>query len=121
MELGGNNAIIISNHADLDIAIPAIVFGAVGTTGQRCTSTRRLIIHEDVYENVRDRLIRAYEQVAQKIGNPLDEGTLVGPMVDPGAALLFTEALEKVKDEGGRIFVGAIGLKIQSHIGLRSI
>ncbi len=116
MELGGNNAIIISNHADLDIAIPAIVFGAVGTTGQRCTSTRRLIIHEDVYENVRDRLIRAYEQVAQKIGNPLDEGTLVGPMVDPGAALLFTEALEKVKDEGGRILFGGEILKGKEFI-----
>ena len=116
MELGGNNAIIISNHADLDIAIPAIVFGAVGTTGQRCTSTRRLIIHEDVYENVRDRLIRAYEQVAQKIGNPLDEGTLVGPMVDPGAALLFTEALGKVKDEGGRILFGGEILKGKEFI-----
>jgi len=116
MELGGNNAIIISNHADLDIAIPAIVFGAVGTTGQRCTSTRRLIIHEDVYENVRDRLIRAYEQVAQKIGNPLDEGTLVGPMVDPGAALLFVEALGKVKDEGGRILFGGEILKGKKFI-----
>ena len=116
MELGGNNAIIISNHADLDIAIPAIVFGAVGTTGQRCTSTRRLIIHEDVYENVRDRLIRAYEQVAQKIGNPLDEGTLVGPMVDPGATLLFMEALGKVKDEGGRILFGGEILKGEEYI-----
>jgi aldehyde dehydrogenase (NAD+) len=116
MELGGNNAIIISNHADLDIAIPAIVFSAVGTTGQRCTSTRRLIIHEDVYENVRDRLIRAYEQVAQKIGNPLDEGTLVGPMVDPGAALLFVEALGKVKDEGGRILFGGEILKGKEFI-----
>ena len=111
MELGGNNAIIISKHADLDIAIPAIVFGAVGTTGQRCTSTRRLIIHEDIYENVRDRLIRAYEQVAQKIGNPLDEGILVGPMVDPGATILFMEALGKVKDEGGRILFGGQILK----------
>ncbi|MEE9463243.1 MAG: aldehyde dehydrogenase family protein [Bacteroidales bacterium] len=111
MELGGNNAIIISNHADLDIAIPAIVFGAVGTTGQRCTSTRRLIIHEDVYENVRDKLIRAYEQVAHKIGNPLDEGILVGPMVDPGATIQFTEAIGKVKDAGGRILFGGEILK----------
>jgi aldehyde dehydrogenase (NAD+) len=106
MELGGNNAIIVSNHADLDIAIPAIVFGAVGTTGQRCTSTRRLIIHEDIYDGVRDRLIKAYEQVAKKIGNPLDERTLVGPMVDPGATLLFAEAIGKVKDEGGKIIFG---------------
>jgi aldehyde dehydrogenase (NAD+) len=111
MELGGNNAIIISNQSDLDLAIPAIVFGAVGTTGQRCTSTRRLIIHEDVYEIVRDRLIGAYEQVAHKIGNPLDENTLVGPMVDPGATILFMEALGKVKDEGGRIIFGGKILK----------
>ncbi|KPL08992.1 MAG: aldehyde dehydrogenase [Bacteroides sp. SM23_62] len=111
MELGGNNAIIVSNHADLDMAIPAIVFGAVGTTGQRCTSTRRLIIQEEVYDNVRDRLIKAYEQVAQKIGNPLDENTLVGPMVDPGATILFTEAIGKVKDEGGRILFGGKMLK----------
>jgi aldehyde dehydrogenase (NAD+) len=111
MELGGNNAIIVSNNADLDLAIPAIVFGAVGTTGQRCTSTRRLIIHEDIYDNVRDRLIKAYEQVAKKIGNPLDENTLVGPMVDPGATLLFAEALGKVKDEGGKILFGGEILK----------
>jgi aldehyde dehydrogenase (NAD+) len=87
------------------------VFGAVGTTGQRCTSTRRLIIHEDIYDNVRDRLIKAYEQVAKKIGNPLDENTLVGPMVDPGATLLFAEALGKVKDEGGKILFGGEILK----------
>ena len=111
MELGGNTAIIVSQHADLDMAIPAIVFGAVGTTGQRCTSTRRLIIHEDIYEQVRDRLLRAYEQVSQRIGNPLDEGVLVGPMVDPGAAILFMEAIGKVKDEGGRILFGGRILK----------
>lgn len=116
MELGGNNAIIISKHADLGIAIPAIVFGAVGTTGQRCTSTRRLIIHEDIYEDVRDRLIGVYEQVTQKIGNPLDEGILVGPMVDPGAAILFMEALGKVKDEGGRILFGGEILKGKEYI-----
>jgi aldehyde dehydrogenase (NAD+) len=111
MELGGNNAIIVSQHADLDMAIPAIVFGAVGTTGQRCTSTRRLIIQEDIYDNVCERLVKAYEQVAKKIGNPLDENTLVGPMVDPGATLLFMEALGEVKDEGGRILFGGEILK----------
>jgi aldehyde dehydrogenase (NAD+) len=111
MELGGNNAVIVSRHADLDMAIPAIVFGAVGTTGQRCTSTRRLIIHEDVYDRVRDGLIRAYEQVSQNIGNPLDEGVLVGPMVDPGATLLFMEAIGKVRDQGGKILFGGKILK----------
>ncbi len=111
MELGGNNAVIVSHHADLDMAIPAIVFGAVGTTGQRCTSTRRLIIHEDIYDDVRGRLVKAYEQVAERIGNPLDENILVGPMIDPGAAILFLEAIGKVKDEGGKILFGGEILK----------
>jgi len=106
MELGGNNAIIISDKADLDIAIPAIVFGSVGTTGQRCTSTRRLIIHEDVYETVKNRLISAYKQVAKKVGNPLDENVIVGPMIDTGAVMMFTEAIDKVKELGGKILFG---------------
>ena len=91
MELGGNNALIVSEHADLDLAIPAIVFGAVGTAGQRCTSTRRVIIHEKVYDEVKARLVKAYEQVSQRIGNPLDEKILVGPLVDTGAVELFTQ------------------------------
>jgi aldehyde dehydrogenase (NAD+) len=106
MELGGNNAIIVSDKADLDIAIPAIVFGSVGTTGQRCTSTRRLIIHEDVYDQVRDKLVSAYKQVAKKIGNPLDQNVLVGPMVDQGAVTMYTEAIDKVKESGGTILYG---------------
>ncbi len=106
MELGGNNAIIISDKADLDIAIPAIVFGSVGTTGQRCTSTRRLIIHEDVYDIVKDRLVSAYKQVAKKIGNPLDENVLVGPMIDTGAVTMYTEAIEQVNKHGGKILFG---------------
>jgi len=106
MELGGNNAIIISDKADLEIAIPAIVFGSVGTTGQRCTSTRRLIIHEDVYELVRERLINAYKQVSKKIGNPLDENVLVGPMIDTAAVTMFTEAIDKVREHGGTILFG---------------
>jgi aldehyde dehydrogenase (NAD+) len=106
MELGGNNALIVSEHADLDLAIPAIVFGAVGTAGQRCTSTRRVIIHEKVYEEVKARLVKAYKQVVSRIGNPLDEKILVGPLVDTGAADLFTAALSKVKQEGGTILFG---------------
>jgi len=106
MELGGNNAIIISDTADLDMAIPAIVFGAVGTAGQRCTSTRRLIIHEKIYEEVKQRLARAYKQVAGRIGNPLDEKVLVGPMIDKGAVSLFTDAIQAVKDAGGKIVFG---------------
>jgi aldehyde dehydrogenase (NAD+) len=106
MELGGNNAIIVSLEADLDMAIPAIVFGAVGTTGQRCTSTRRLIIHAGVYEQVKGRLINAYKQVVKKIGNPLDPEVLVGPMIDTGAVTMFSESIEKVKTHGGKILFG---------------
>ena len=106
MELGGNNAVIISEHADLDMAIPAIVFGAVGTAGQRCTSTRRVIIHESVYEQVKARLVKAYQQVASRIGNPLDEKVLVGPLVDQLAVDLFTDAIKKVIEDGGKILFG---------------
>ena len=106
MELGGNNALIVSEHADLDLAIPAIVFGAVGTAGQRCTSTRRVIIHEKVYKEVKSRLVKVYQQVSGRIGNPLDEQMLVGPLVDTGAVDLFTSAIEKVKQEGGKILFG---------------
>lgn len=106
MELGGNNALIVSESADLDMAIPAIVFGAVGTAGQRCTSTRRVIIQEKVYNEVTARLVKAYKQVSTRIGNPLDEQVLVGPVVDTLAVDLFTAAIEQVKKEGGKILFG---------------
>ncbi|MFO7880244.1 MAG: L-piperidine-6-carboxylate dehydrogenase [Bacteroidota bacterium] len=106
LELGGNNAIIVTPSADLDLAIPAIVFGSVGTAGQRCTSTRRLIIHEDIYEDVKNRLMNAYKQVEGKIGNPLDENTLVGPLIDNGSVEDFKFALKEVEREGGKIIFG---------------
>ena len=105
-ELGGNNAIIVSKHADVDLAIPAIVFGAVGTAGQRCTSTRRLIIHEDIYEEVKKRLLNAYKQVSERIGNPLDPKMLVGPLIDTKAVRIFSNAIEEIKKEGGRVIFG---------------
>jgi len=111
MELGGNNALVVSEHADLDLAIPAIVFGAVGTAGQRCTSTRRVIIHEKVYDEIKTRLVKAYEQISQRIGNPLNEKILVGPVVDTGAVKLLTDALDRVKEEGGTILFGGDVLK----------
>jgi aldehyde dehydrogenase (NAD+) len=104
LELGGNNAIIITPDADLDMALRAVVFGAVGTAGQRCTSTRRLIIHESVYESFKERLINAYRHV--RIGNPLDPSTLVGPLIDKGAVKDFFHAIEEVKKEGGKIVYG---------------
>ena len=115
MELGGNNSIIVSRHADLDIAIPSIVFGSVGTTGQRCTSTRRLIIQEEVYDEVIKRLLTAYRQIAGKIGNPLDEEILVGPMIDRDAVRVFTEAIEKVGAQGGKILFGGDVLEGQPY------
>jgi aldehyde dehydrogenase (NAD+) len=103
LELGGNNAIIITENADLDIAIRGALFGAVGTAGQRCTTTRRLIVHANVYEEVRSRLVNAYGQLA--IGNPLDPGNHVGPLIDKQAVKLYGDALRKVKKEGGNILV----------------
>jgi aldehyde dehydrogenase (NAD+) len=104
LELGGNNAIILTPHANLSIALPGIVFGAVGTAGQRCTSTRRLIVHDSIYDKVRKSLIDAYGGL--KIGNPLDESNHVGPLIDTGAVEDFLGAIAKVKEEGGNLICG---------------
>jgi aldehyde dehydrogenase (NAD+) len=103
LELGGNNAIIITENADLNMSIVGAVFGAVGTAGQRCTSTRRLIIHESVYQKVKDSLVKAYGQL--KIGDPLDEKNHVGPLIDKEAVKNYLNALERVISEGGKIIV----------------
>lgn len=103
LELGGNNAIIITENADIDIAVRGALFGAVGTAGQRCTTTRRLIIHEDVYEEVKERLVNAYGQL--NIGNPLDPSNHVGPLIDRQAVKSYLDALRKVKKQGGHILV----------------
>ncbi|PTN09901.1 aldehyde dehydrogenase family protein [Mangrovibacterium marinum] len=104
LELGGNNAIIVTPNADLEMAMRAIVFGAVGTCGQRCTSTRRIIVHESVYQPLKEKLVSVYQSV--KIGNPLDPTTLVGPLIDKGAVATYLSAIEKVKAEGGTILCG---------------
>ncbi len=103
LELGGNNAIIITPTADLKVVVPGAVFGAVGTAGQRCTSTRRLIIHEDVYDTVRDAIVKAYGQL--KIGNPLDIANHVGPLIDKDAVAAYENALKQVVAEGGKLLV----------------
>ena len=103
LELGGNNAIIITPSADMDLVLTGALFGAVGTCGQRCTSTRRLIIHESRYEEVRDKLAAAYGQLA--IGDPLDEGNHVGPLIDTAAVDAYLRAIEGIKAEGGRMVV----------------
>jgi aldehyde dehydrogenase (NAD+) len=104
MELGGNNAIVLTEHADLKLAIPSIVFGAVGTAGQRCTSTRRLIVHTDLFDQVKDALVRAYDSL--KIGNPLDESNHVGPLIDREAVKQFSAALDQVRRQGGELLYG---------------
>ena len=104
LELGGNNAIILTPKADLKMALPAIVFGAVGTAGQRCTSTRRLIIHDSIYAKVKDVIVKAYKGL--KVGDPLDENNHVGPLIDKNAVTDFTLALEKVVKEGGTVVYG---------------
>jgi aldehyde dehydrogenase (NAD+) len=103
LELGGNNAIIISKNADLNIAMTAATFGAVGTAGQRCTTTRRLIIHEKIYNKFKDKLAHAYKQL--KIGNPLNEKNHVGPLIDKDAVDMYLAAIEKCKAEGGKFLV----------------
>ncbi len=103
LELGGNNAIIITPTADLKVVVPGAVFGAVGTCGQRCTSTRRLIIHESVYDKVRDAIVGAYDQIT--IGNPLDEKNHVGPLIDKDAVNTYLSAIEKAKAEGGNVLI----------------
>ena len=104
LELSGNNAIIVDETADLDLAIPAIMFGAVGTAGQRCTTTRRLIVHESRYDEVVSRLISAYQQV--KVGDPLRPDVLMGPLIDEGAVAGYEEALAAIQREGGEILYG---------------
>jgi aldehyde dehydrogenase (NAD+) len=104
LELGGNNAIILTPSADLKMAIPAIVFGAVGTAGQRCTSTRRIIMHESIYDKVKESLLKAYQSL--KIGTPLDESNHVGPLIDKAAVEDFLNAQKRVKEEGGKVIFG---------------
>lgn len=103
LELGGNNAIIISKEADLDMALIGSLFGAAGTAGQRCTTTRRLIIHEDVYHIFKEKIVKAYNQL--KIGDPLKEHNHVGPLIDKDAVKMYLDAIEKCKQQGGKFVV----------------
>jgi aldehyde dehydrogenase (NAD+) len=103
LELGGNNAIIITEHADLDMSLIGAVFGAVGTAGQRCTSTRRLIIHEKIYDQFVEKLVKAYQQI--KIGDPLDSNNHMGPLIDKDAVNMYLSSIEACKKEGGKFVV----------------
>lgn len=104
LELGGNNAIIVTPSADLKMTIIGAVFGAVGTAGQRCTSTRRLIVHESIYDKVKKALIDAYKQI--RIGDPLDSKNHMGPLIDSQAVVIYQQALKKIEEQGGKILIG---------------
>ncbi|MGH8212095.1 MAG: L-piperidine-6-carboxylate dehydrogenase [Rhodanobacteraceae bacterium] len=111
LELGGNNAIIVDQSADLKLAIPAIVFGAVGTAGQRCTSTRRLFVHQAIHDDVLSKLRNAYAQVEKKIGDPTQSSTLMGPLIDAAAVKRFNDAVAKAKAAGGKIEAGGTAIE----------
>ena len=104
LELGGNNAIIVTQNADLEVVIPAVVFGAVGTAGQRCTTTRRLFLHESMYEEVKNRLVKIYAQL--RIGDPLDVNNHVGPLIDVDAVNNYKTAIANIQNEGGKVLYG---------------
>jgi len=106
LELGGNNAVIITPSADIQMAVMSTVFGTVGTAGQRCTSTRRVIIHENIFNEVKDKFVSAYKGIKPKIGNPLSENSLVGPLIDKYSVELFQNACKKVVEEGGELIFG---------------
>jgi aldehyde dehydrogenase (NAD+) len=117
LELGGNNAIIITPSADMNVVLTGAVFGAVGTAGQRCTSTRRLIVHESIYDKVRDNLVSAYGQL--RIGNPLDQNNHVGPLIDKDAVEMYSNAIEKIKAQGGNFIVEGEVLDMESGCYVR--
>jgi aldehyde dehydrogenase (NAD+) len=106
LELGGNNAIILSRHANLQLAIPAIVFGSVGTCGQRCTSTRRLFVDREIYDDFKEKLVGIYQSLKERIGHPMDKATLIGPLIDRAAVQGMQDTLEAVQNEGGEVLFG---------------
>lgn len=117
LELGGNNAIIISEHADLNLALQATVFASFGTAGQRCTTSRRLIVHESMYDTFKNRLVNVVEQLKSKIGSPLESDTLIGPLIDDQAIIMMLNTLVKAKNEGANILVGGSKLLVKNYEG----
>jgi aldehyde dehydrogenase (NAD+) len=115
LELGGNNAVIVCDDADLGLAVPAILFGAVGTAGQRCTSTRRVLVQMGIAPEMTERLIAAYRQV--RIGNPLDDGVLLGPVIDDAARQTYLDAIAEVKKLGGEILFGGNTVTVEGLEG----
>lgn len=121
LELGGNNAIILDQSADLKLAIPGIVFGAVGTAGQRCTTTRRLIVHRSLHDDVVNTLVKAYKQVEGKIGDPTDAANLMGPLNSPEAVKAYLDAVSRAKAQGGTVMTGGAALDRPGNFVLPTI
>ncbi len=121
LELGGNNAMIVDASADMKLAIPAIVFGAVGTAGQRCTSTRRVFIHESIYDDVLAKLVAAYKQVESKTGDPMDTANLMGPLNSPEGVKNFLVAIEKAKAAGGKVETGGAAIDRKGNFVLPTL
>jgi aldehyde dehydrogenase (NAD+) len=121
LELGGNNAIIVDKSADLKLAIPAIVFGAVGTAGQRCTTTRRLIVHEAIYDDVLSKLVAAYKQVEKKIGDPTDPANLMGPLNSRDGVDAYLDAIAQAKAAGGNVETGGQAIEGKGNFVLPAI
>src|SRR5690606_909066 len=121
LELGGNNAIILDETADLKLAIPGIVFGAVGTAGQRCTTTRRLFVHESIYDDVLGKLVSAYKQVESKIGRPTDPTNLMGPLNSQAAVRAYLDAIGKAKAAGGKVETGGAAIDRPGNFVLPTI
>ena len=121
LELGGNNAIIVDKSADLKLAIPAIVFGAVGTAGQRCTTTRRLFVHDSIYADVLSRLVAAYKQVEKKIGDPTDPANLMGPLNSRDGVDAYLDAIAQAKAAGGKVETGGEAIQGKGNFVLPAI
>ncbi|MGO4262329.1 L-piperidine-6-carboxylate dehydrogenase [Lysobacter sp. TAB13] len=121
LELGGNNAIIVDASADLKLAIPAIAFGAVGTAGQRCTTTRRLFVHESIHDDVLAKLVAAFKQVEKKIGDPTDPANLMGPLNSRDAVQAYLDAVEKAKASGGKVETGGAAIERKGNFVLPTI
>jgi len=117
LELGGNNAIIVTQNANLKLALPAILFGSVGTCGQRCTTTRRLLIDEKIYDELVEKLVKAYESLPEKIGHPLNEDTLIGPLIDSDSVNNMQNSLSSVQAEGGKVLFGGQVLEGEQYAG----
>jgi aldehyde dehydrogenase (NAD+) len=115
LELGGNNAAIVTPNADVNIAVKGVAFGALATAGQRCTSTRRLILHEDIYDDFVSKLVNAYKSI--KVNNPLEASTLVGPLIDEKAVRDYQTAIENIQKEGGRILCGGERVTLEGYEG----